>query len=169
MKPSLCGVGPLLCQASTHSMAALSAHIGAPPGSMHVHPLFPSWITFILPSWPVFITVACSRTCTGAACLSFVMSSWSSTVACCAYASEAELTMVEVKNSKADARFIGVLSSVVPLIIQPDRGVAQGVAEGDRGVPRGMSRTPQLAPLRPKQRVYLGSGAIGADDLESKS
>ena len=39
-------------------MAALSAHIGAPPGgSMEVQPLFPSWIAFILPSAPMFRTV----------------------------------------------------------------------------------------------------------------
>src|SRR6476661_1614164 len=43
INPVFCGAGPFSCQACAHSIAALSAHIGAPPGSMQVQPLlYPS-------------------------------------------------------------------------------------------------------------------------------
>src|SRR6201997_4698841 len=42
MNPNFCGAEALSCQACIHSIPALSAHIGSPPGSMQVHPLVPS-------------------------------------------------------------------------------------------------------------------------------
>src|SRR5215831_11601978 len=88
MNPNFCGAGALSCQASIHSIPALSAHIGSPPGSMQVHPLVPSLMTFILPSDPMFKIVALSSMFFGAAPLSFCMSCLSLIVACCACVTE---------------------------------------------------------------------------------
>src|SRR6516225_1383975 len=70
MNPNFCGAEALSCQACIHSIPALSAHIGSPPGSMQVHPLVPSLMTFILPSDPMFKIVAWSSMFFGAAPLS---------------------------------------------------------------------------------------------------
>jgi hypothetical protein len=70
MKPSFCGAGLFDFQAFAHSIAASSAHMGAPPGSMQVHPLVPAWMTVICPSAPIFKMVAPFNTAAGAASFS---------------------------------------------------------------------------------------------------
>src|SRR5450631_2097653 len=87
-------------------MAPWSPHIGAPPGSMHVQPLVPCWIAFILPSAPMLKMVACSRTLGGAAPFKSVMRSWSLIIAICACAAATEARN-EVTSKKDNVLFIG--------------------------------------------------------------
>src|SRR6476620_5865717 len=82
--PVFCGAGPFSCQAFAQSIAALSAHIGAPPGSLQVHPLLPSRTTVSLLTDPILMTGACSTTLGGAAPFKSVMSSTSLIVVVCA-------------------------------------------------------------------------------------
>src|SRR5262252_5772481 len=102
MNPNFCGAEALSCQASIHSIPALSAHIGSPLGSMQVHPLVPSLMTFILPSDPIFKIVALSSMFFGAAPLSFCMSCLSLIVACCACVTEICPTTDEMRKQALD-------------------------------------------------------------------
>src|ERR1700737_3074535 len=117
MKPSFCGVGPFACQAFPHSMAAVSAHIGAPPGSMQVQPLVPVRMTVISPLGPIFKMVAPFNTAAGAASFSLSMSSWSVTTVCCAAAPEMAATRDELTASIMILRFMAPFVGLLPPVL----------------------------------------------------
>src|ERR1700730_14565344 len=104
MNTTFCVAEALSCQACIHSIPALSAHIGSPPGSMQVHPLVPSLMTFILPPDHMSKVVALSKLSFGAPPLSCCMSCSSLIVPCCACVTEICPTTDEMRKASARLR-----------------------------------------------------------------